>query len=53
MEHKLLIDAALVNAIGEYLVGRPYREVANLVSALTQLVPAPSSEPSTAPAETE
>ncbi|WP_165779732.1 hypothetical protein [Mesorhizobium sanjuanii] len=40
MEEKFIIQASLVQSIGEYLVKRPYHEVAQIVAALTLLQPA-------------
>lgn len=39
MEPNLIIPQSLAQAIADYLVQRPYREVANLVQALLQLQP--------------
>jgi hypothetical protein len=41
MEKKFVISAALAQAIADYLIQRPYCEVAPLVSGLSQMQPAP------------
>jgi len=41
-----LIGEALVNAIAAYLVTRPYREVANLISAMSEMQQLPEHAPS-------
>lgn len=40
----LLIPQPLAQAIADYLMQRPYREVAGLVDALARLQPAPQRE---------
>jgi hypothetical protein len=44
----LIIPLALVEAIGNYLVTKPYGEVWQLIQALQQLQPAPDAKPETA-----
>ena len=44
----LIIPTALVEAIGSYLVTKPYGEVVQLIAALQQLQPAPDAKPETA-----
>ena len=44
----LIIPLALVEAIGNYLVTKPYGEVWQLIQALQQLQPAPEAKPETA-----
>lgn len=44
----LIIPTALVQAIGDYLVKRPYAEVVQLIDALQRLQPAPQQPPDAA-----
>lgn len=44
----LIIPTELAQAVVDYLSGRPYREVANLIAGMVRLEPAPADdEPST------
>lgn len=45
MEKKYLIDAALLQAIAEYLAQRPFREVRRLIEAIEQCPPALEAPP--------
>lgn len=44
MKRTLLIEEPVAQAIANYLITKPYREVAGLVQALQMLEPVPSSE---------
>lgn len=47
----VIISAALFQALGIYLIERPYREVVGLMDGLRQAVP-PPTQPKAAPTDT-